>query len=309
MDVAQLEMFSTVSGSSSLSVAAKELGLSQPGLSRQLQRLERTLGVQLLVRSSTGVRLTRAGEQYRAFTIDALARHSQLLADLRQSSVGVIGELRMASSTTLAEFVLPGLIAQFQARHPDVQATIFEADSETVAQEVIERRWELGFVGARVRAKGLRYLAIGSDEVVLAIPSNHPLAEQHEIQLASLANQVFLERAGGSGTIKNVHHALAEHGLALPKHRISMSLGTTLAVVSAVRAGYGIGFVSSLALNDPQAIGVVGKRLEGMQIIRWLYLIRERGRPLSDLGSRFLDFVHQQTDQWRSRTVTMPSPG
>jgi DNA-binding transcriptional LysR family regulator len=294
MDVEQLESFLRVAERGSLTLAAPELGITQPGLSRQMQKLERTLGVPLFARTRNGVRLTAAGERYLLYAREVLARHRQLLAELRATEASLAGELRIAASTTPGEFLVPRLVADFTAEHPDVQAMIFTADSRGVVEELTARRWDCGFVGARLDRKGLHYEPLMEDEVVLAVPACHPFARQPAVALADLAGESFVEREDGSGTILSVRSALAERGLTLPSYRVSMTLSTTQAIVSAVAEGYGVGFVSSLALADRAAGRVVAVRLAELSLRRPLYLVREEQRLLPPVARHFVEFALRQ---------------
>src|SRR5205823_12181942 len=85
--------------------------------------------------------------------------------------------------------------------------------------------------------------------------------------------------------------ALARRGEKLPPHRVVMTLTTTQAVVSAVRAGYGVGFVSTLALADLGPDGPAAVRLAGGPIARLLYLVRDLRRPVPLVGRRFAEYV------------------
>ncbi|HZS02054.1 MAG TPA: LysR family transcriptional regulator [Chloroflexota bacterium] len=295
MEVDQLESFVRVAERGSLTLAARELGITQPGLSRQMQKLERLVGVPLFTRTRNGVRLTSAGERYRAYADEVLTRHRQLLAELRASEATLAGELRIAASTTPGEFLVPRLVGDFTAQHPEVRAIVFSADSRGVVDEVLARRWDCGFVGARLDRKGLRYEPLIEDEVVLAVPAFHPFARQASVELADLAGQSFVEREDGSGTILSVRTALAERGLSLPPYRVSMTLSTTQAIVSAVAEGYGIGFVSSLALADRAAGRVAAVRLAELPLRRLLYLVREEQRVLPPVARRFIDFALAQS--------------
>src|SRR5262249_4648852 len=142
MDVEQLQSFLCVAGRGSLTLAARELGITQPGLTRQIQRLERTVGVPLLARTRSGGRLTPAGERYRAYAEDALSRHREMLAELRATALTLAGELRIIASTTPGEFLVPRLVADFTAQHPDVHAVVAAADSEGAVEGVLTRRWD-----------------------------------------------------------------------------------------------------------------------------------------------------------------------
>lgn len=297
IDLTELEGFLSVAQHGSVTVAARALGLTQPGLSRQIQRLERAVGTPLFVRSHDGVVLTTAGDRFRAYAEDVLARHREFLTELHGSESMLEGELRIAASTTPSEFLVARLIADFTAAHPSVQAIVFTADSQRVVDEVFEGRRDLGFVGAIIDRKGLRFDPIAEDEVVLAVPLHHPFAREHEVPVEALANQRFVEREDGSGTTLSVRRALRQRGLALPPYRVVMTLTTTQAVVSAVRAGYGLGFVSSLAMGDRTPGGPIAVRLAGVSLRRAIYLVRDERRLPPPAGRRFAQFVLEQRQQ------------
>lgn len=293
MDLNWLQSFLGLVEHRSFTLAARDLGLSQAGLSRQMQKLERELGVALLVRSRDGVRLTEAGERYRAFAEHTVAQHQELLEEIQETGP-VQGELRIAASTTPAEFLIAGLIADFTAVHPGVQAIVFTADSQRVAEEVAEGRRDIGFAGARFERRGLRFDPVAEDEILLAVPAHHPFARRQQVPLEALADQRFVERETGSGTLQSVQEVLAAQGLTLPPYQVAMTLSTTQAIVSAVRAGFGIGFVSSLALADRTSGGPAAVRLSGISLRRPIYLLRDERRPPPLAGRRFIEFVMQR---------------
>jgi DNA-binding transcriptional LysR family regulator len=296
LDLGELEAFLLVAERGNVTVAARELGLTQPGLSRQIQRLERAVGMPLFARSREGVVVTVAGEHFRAYAEEVLARHRDFLNELHGAEAVLEGELRIAASTTPAEFLVARLIADFTAAHPNVRAIVFTADSERVVDEVSEGQRDLGFVGAIIDRKGLRFDPIAEDEILLAVPAHHPFAREDEVPVEALANQRFVEREHGSGTTLSVQRALAQRGLALPSYRVVMTLSTTQAIVSAVRAGYGLGFVSSLALGEPAPGGPVAVRLAGVSLRRAIYLVRDERRLPPPAGRRFAEFVLQRQE-------------
>jgi DNA-binding transcriptional LysR family regulator len=286
-----LEAFLAVADLASVTAAASRLGLTQPGLSRQIQKLEQEVGVLLFTRSRGGLRLTPAGERFRAYAEDVIDRHRNLMADLRGETAALVGELAIVASTTPGEFVVPRRVAEFTAIHPDVRATVSIMDSRQAIEQLLERTCELAFVGAEVERKGLRFDAIAEDEIVLAVPASHILARRPDVPLAALENQRFIEREDGSGTILSVRRALAEHGAELPSYRVAMTLTTTRSIVSAVRAGYGIGFVSFLALAGIDGHGMAAIRIAGHVLSRSLYIVRDERRVLSQVAQRFADLV------------------
>jgi DNA-binding transcriptional LysR family regulator len=248
MDLTQLRALVEVARHGSFSEAAAALGVTQPGVSRQVRKVERELGATLFVRGRNGVSMTAAGTQVVAYAAEMLARHAQLLQTLGTQPAPPTGELRIVASTTPGEFIVPDLVAAFGSRYPSVRSLVTITDTAAVVEELEQGQADVGFAGARLPAGGLLNEAIAEDEVMLAVPTSHRLAGQETVALAELAGERFVEREGGSGTLLSLHRALAARGLRLPPHQVVMELSTTQAVLSAVAGGHGLGWVSSLAL-------------------------------------------------------------
>ncbi len=290
MDFTALRAFVAVAQHGTFSAAAEVLHLSQPGVTRQVQRLERELGVTLLERGGAN-RLTAAGEQVLRWAEETLARQELLHAQLKGESSVLRGDLKIVASTTPGEFLAPELVAGFVRTYPEVRPHVAIADSATVEDAVRERRCDLGFVGAELAGRGLRYRPVIEDEVVLAVGAEHPFALRGAIDLFDLTDQPFVVREGGSGTAASVDRALAARGLAHPEVRTVMSLGSSTAIVTAAERGLGIGWVSSLALNCRGRDRVVPIRLRGIPIRRVLSLVDDPRRAQSAVAAAFADWV------------------
>jgi DNA-binding transcriptional LysR family regulator len=295
VDLAQIRSFATVARWRSFTRAASELGLSQPAVSRHVQKLEHELGFPLLVRRRGRIQLSEAGVRFLAFAEEVMGSHTRLLRELSPEPGRLAGDLRIAASTTPGEFIVPGLVAEFGAAHPMVKPEIRVMDSAEVAAELRARRADIGFSGLEAPGGDLSHHVVAEDEVVVAVPAGHPFASRHTIELSELAGQPFLARESGSGTYQSFEEAVSAHPeLALPAYRVVMVLSTTQAIVSAVRNGYGIGLVSCLALQDRGSEGPVPVRIAGLPLTRFLYLVAEKDRPLSSAASAFADWVQVQ---------------
>lgn len=295
MDFASLQAFVAVARCGSVSGAARQLHLSQPGVTRQVQRLERDLGVTLLDRSGGVCRLTPGGEHTLRWAEDALEQRRELLSLLHERTPTLAGELKIAASTTPGEFLVPELVAGFVRTHPNVQTSVVIVDSAAVEEAVRSRSCDLGFVGAQLAQYGLRYQKVIEDEVVLVVPAGHPFAAAGEIDLADLTDEPFIEREGGSGTAASVGRALSARGLALPQVRTVMSLGSSTAIVSAAERGLGIGWVSSLALACRSPNRVVAVRLRDIPIQRVLSLVDDPKRSPTAVAAAFVEWI----DAWQ----------
>ena len=292
MDISTLRSFVAVAHSGSFRQAAATRGLTQPGVSRHVQRLESELGVALFDREPTGAVLTPAGEQLLAYAADAVERHDRVIGALTKASrADIKGELRIAASTTPGEALLPELLSEFTELHPRVRPEVFVADSAVVADEVRDAKWDVGFVGARGRGRGLTYDVVAEDELMLAVPERHPFAGRLEIALAELDGVPFIEREGGSGTLRAFRSALTAANLPYPRYRVVMVLNSTHAILVAVHNGFGFGIVSSLALEDHAFSHVYRAHISDLTLRREIYMVRNGRRPGSPVGQAFAEWV------------------
>ncbi len=295
MNFSQMRMFLEVVRRGSLSEAARQQGLTQPAVTRKMQRLEKELGIDLFERGEGNqTALTTLGRDFLAFTERVLLDYAALQEGWRSQRHDVQGPLHLAASTTPGEFVVPRLLADFTARYPQVQPSLAILDSDEVEARVLAHDYDVGFVGRPSHKPQLVARQIVQDEIVLIVPPQHRLAAggRREIDLAELEGQVLVEREEGSGTMQSVRSILAEHGQSLPPLRVAMALGSTHAIVGAVAGGLGIGFVSTLATEE---LGgrVVSLRLAGLPLRRSLYIIFEEGRDQTGslLVREFLKFA------------------
>jgi DNA-binding transcriptional LysR family regulator len=268
--------------------------MSQPGLSRLLLSVESELGVRLFRRGRAGSRSTDAGKQVLRFALDTITAYDELMDNLG-CKPRLTGTVRVIASTTPGEYLAPSLVAEFNILHPAIAVETRVTDSAAVPSEVLSGRSDLGFAGTRSCNTRLRHVPIARDEVVLAVPASHPLSESGEISIADLDGQRMLHREQGSGTYETVRQALTAAGLSLPDQLPAMTLGSTQAVVSAVDAGLGVGFVTLRALEAHRPSRVAAVRISGVPIVRDLYLVYEPSRMRPRHVQAFLDYVEQKT--------------
>jgi len=284
----------------SLSEAARALGVSQPAVSNQIKGLERELGMELLIRGERGVvSLTAAGEVFRAFAEQVVAAHEEMLQQLNHLKKEVTGELIIAASTTPGEFVLPQLLNDFKARYPQVEAKVTIADTRDVVEKVLARECDLGFIGAPVERPRLILIPLIKDEIVLAVYPDHSFARREAIRLEELQGQRLILREEGSGTRRSLERLLAERGEKLPENNVVLVLGSTHAIIEAIQARLGIGFVSAFAVSRLQAGGqLYTVPIAGLSLTRDLFVAYEEGQLSTRLRQEFLTFARKWAHSW-----------
>jgi DNA-binding transcriptional LysR family regulator len=301
-----LETFLEVVRLGSLSEAARRLGISQSAISQQLQRLEQEIGLQLIDRSERGAVLTPAGRRFHRFAEAVVAAKGELARDLDEMRDDVIGSLVLASSTIPGEFLVPRLLSEFRRLHPAVVATVTMLPSLTVVERLNAGDFDIGFSGLPPAGSGLEAFPVGSDTIVLVVPAAHPLAGRPSVTVAELRGQPFVLREETSGTQRSVEAALRPLGLDLGRPGNGLRLGTTQAVVSAIEAGLGIGFISDLAVEKSVALGRLRVlSVDGVAVKRRFFCVYRPRRIELRLEREFLAFARE----WGSRQLLAGSTG
>ena len=280
----------------SLSAAARARRISQPAVTKQVQRMEAELGLALLIRGpKRDVELTPAGARVLDFARETLARLEALERELAILKEIGEGTLSLAASTIPGEYLLPGLLAAFRAEYPQLEVRMTISDTAEVVSRLLADEVDVGVIGSAIKRPGLRLERLAGDEVVLAVPSNHPFAGRAEVTVDELMDQSFVLREEGSGTRRSVEAALSKAGLALPKENVRLILGSTQAILQAVEQGLGLGFVSARAASRAEADGHLAcVTLAGVDLGRDLYLAFQPQRAGDPVVARFLGFTRSQ---------------
>jgi DNA-binding transcriptional LysR family regulator len=296
MNLEQLRTLVAVVEHGSMSAAARALRISQPAVTKQMQRLEQELDVPLLVRGPRQrVSLTAAGEQVLAFAREFLAGLETLHQELALLKDMDRGSLTLAASTIPGEYLLPALLAAFRRQYPRIQAQLTITDTSDVARRVLSGEAGVGFVGAAVERPGLRLERLVGDEIVLAVPPDHPFAARKRVPFDALRGQPLIMREPGSGTRRSLEEALAAAGKSLPHEDVVLTLGSSQAVLQAVQQGLGLGFISARAATQRQAAGTLAcVRLEGLDLTRDFYLAYLPSRLADSAVAAFLAFTRSQ---------------
>lgn len=283
----QLQVFESVARHLSLSRAAEELHLSQPGVSMQLKKLSEVVSHPLLEQVGKRIKLTHQGQDLVVTAREILGAVKQYELSLvaRQGLTG--GNLRIVAITTASYFV-PRLLGDFSRRHPGVKASLRVTNRERVLESLSAGLEDLYILGQPPEGMAVTAIPFLENPLVVLAAPDHPLAHNKNIPLARLAKESWLLREPGSGTRLAVERLFNDHGLRLISH---MELGSNEAIKQAVLAGLGISVVSrhTLTLHAPGQFAILDA--EDFPIPRQWYAVYPAGRLRSVVARTFLDFL------------------
>jgi DNA-binding transcriptional LysR family regulator len=294
----RLRVFAAVAQHLSFTKAAQELFISQPAVTKHIRELEAQYAQRLLERRGNRVALTEAGRLLQAHA-DTVAAAQQLLQEQLQAlqdPATAAGRLRLGSSTTLSQYVLPSLLPAFQRRYPQVELTLRNANSELIADALLRGDLDLGFVEGRSRSLDLHYELLLPDELVAvrcATPTGPPATP---LPLAEALAYPLVLRERGSGTLEVLEFALRELKVKLSSLTVACYLDNTEGIKSYLEAApEALGFISRRALTRELAAGLLEiVPVEGLHLSRQLEAVWVQGQQLTRPAQRFLSFAQSQ---------------
>jgi DNA-binding transcriptional LysR family regulator len=212
-DLAELRALSAAVRRRSIGAAARELGVSQPALSKRLRQLETVVGLPLLERSPRGVTPTDAGRQ----VLFAAERVLDELAELERTVLQLRGRprsLRLAASAAIAESLLPSMLTTFHARAGREPVELIVCNSTLVRELIASGRADVGIAGSGPDEDAGRHV-LAEDELLLAVPEGHPWREVDAVPAAELGSTRLILRDPGSNQRLVAAELLERRGIAL----------------------------------------------------------------------------------------------
>lgn len=287
MDLRRLEVFAKVFECRSFSRAAEEVYLSQPTVSGHIKSLEEELGVRLFDRLGREILPTRSADLLYEYAqrILALVQEAQRAMDAFLGRLR--GELVVGGSTIPGQWVLPAFIGRFRLLHPEVKVTLKIGDTRQIVEQVLSGELEAGLVGATMEEERLSFTPLMDDYVCLAAWPGHPYGDS--LKAKDLGTVPLVFREPGSGTRMFLTKALKKAGLEVSDLNVAAEMGSTMAVVQAVRSQVGLGFVSRRAIVEELAAGRLTEvAVAGLDLRRRFYLVVRKKRTHSPSAQAFI---------------------
>jgi DNA-binding transcriptional LysR family regulator len=264
-DWSHFRAFLAVLRDGTLSGAARELGLTQPTLGRQIAELEHRLGTALFVRSQRGLAPTDAARDIAPYAQAMAAAAGSMLRAASGGASDAAGVVRITASEIIGAEVLPSLLAEFRRAHPGI---IVELVLSNRVEDLLRGEADIAVRMARPSQQALVARQIG------------------EVRLGLYAHRLYLKHAPAP---KSVAALLRDHaligfdqgtpflrqllaGMPITRNHFALRTDSDLAYLAAVRAGFGIGFVQQgIARRDPKLVAILPDEVS-LPLDMWLVL-------------------------------------
>jgi len=291
VELKYIEIFCTVVELKSFSKAAQALHLTQPTISVHIKALEDEFSTKLLDRLGRTILPTPDGEILYRYAKEIVTLKENARRAMERVTGTVSGKLIIGASTIPGEYVLPQVLARFKKAYPDVIPTLRIADSNDIYASVLGGEVDLGVVGSAVKDKNIVTRKYLGDEIVLAAPSTYKASI---LQKDDFRTVPLLVREKGSGSRSSIEEQLGRIGLTLDTLNIIAEIGSSQALIQAVKAGMGLAFTSRRSIRDEIERGTLkAVKVRGILIQRNFYVLTHRLRFNSLICRSFLEFLSE----------------
>jgi len=290
----RLQVFHAVAKHLSFTKAAEALFMTQPAVTFQIKQLEDQFSTRLFERGHGKISLTPSGEMVLQYAERILAMSDELEARLGEMTGEMRGPLLVGASTTIAEFILPRVLGEFNALYPQVRARLIVANSETIENQVGEHTLDIGLIEGPAHLPDMQAEVCCDDELVVICAPDYPLAEEGEITPQLLRDYEFISREPGSGTREVTDNYFKAAGIPPEELKTLMELGSPEALKGVVATGLGYAIVSKVVSEKECQLGQLVEIPLSPRLTRTLSLVYPKDRFRTRLVSTFVDFAKQK---------------
>lgn len=303
MDPRRLLIFRTVVRNGSIGAGARELGWTQPAVSQHLAALEKEVGTQLLLRSSSGITPTEAGKRLAAHAEAIAAQLHAAEEELADITALRRGSVRFGTFPSAAAVILPPVLARLHESAPDLDVTFEELEPPDAVTALREGELDLALVFrypcTDIDAEGtLEWMPLIEDRVLAVLPQGHPRADDPDLRLADLAEEQWV--AGCERCRANLINNARRAGF-VPKVRHTTDDATVVQRLIQHRGG--VALIPETALEASPSEDVVVRALPDLED-RMIGLINSRGALSIPAVSALRDAIVAETNE-RSSTAVM----
>src|SRR5438874_11124436 len=287
MEMHQLTYFESVSRHLHFTRAAEELNVAQPSVSQQIRKLEAELGAPLFHRMKRHVALTEAGKTFLPHARAVLQRVEEARLEVQELSGLRRGTLAVAAPPTVWTYLLLLALAASSRRHPGIALAFREAGSRTLLNLLEAGELDMAVVIQPIRHPALETLSLLEEELLLAVPRQHPLASgKRRVRLAQLREEPFVLLREGAYDLRD--QTLSACRRAGFEPTVALDGGEMDSMLRFVAAGIGLAILPEMVLSDvdPHNGPVALRRLEP-RLTRSVVLARRRDRYYSAAAREF----------------------
>jgi DNA-binding transcriptional LysR family regulator len=309
LNIHQLRVFAAVVEQRSFTGAARQLHLTQPAVSMQIGRLQRSVNAPLLIREGRALIPTEVGLTVYRHACEVLAATDTLRRVLEDMEIERVHHISIGTTPAYAEQVVPRLLARFQRTHPTVRITLVQATGTELIERARQNQVDAAIVRAQHPLHDAGATLLGMDQALLFDSPHYPVSPTPSLTLQQLSSAPFIRRFTGRDlTTVWLDNLLAREGLSLAN--VVLTFSTWEGVKQAVREGAGLALaLRSFLRNELESGEFRELRLAADEDTRPVYLITSPDRSRGSQPTAFRELMSTLRDELPVDRRTAPLAG
>lgn len=295
MDIQGLTAFLAVAEHKSFSLAAEQLFLTQPAISKRIKSLEEQLNSPLFDRHNRSLSLTDKGHSLLPKAKEIIQLVSDTKLSMRNMNDKVEGRLKLGTSHHIGLHRLPPFLKSFVNRFPQAELNLSFMGSESAYQAIAQRQVELALTTLDTSKhnnipEGIVSEILWQDKMVFVCAKDHPLNQLNKVQLSDLNKYSSILPESNTFTFKLVQDKFHQQNLTLNNPMPTNYLETIKMLVS---VGLGWSLLPESMMDNAEKIGITALEIEQVQLTRPLGFLYLEGRTLSNAAKAFISLIKQ----------------
>ncbi|WP_172135348.1 LysR family transcriptional regulator [Adlercreutzia sp. ZJ473] len=248
----QFIVFKEVAETGNITQAARHLHISQPSVSIQLQNLEKEYGACFFERTNRGVTLTEFGRVFYKSIVHVIQTMNETKETILSLTENQSSCIHVGATLTIGEYLLSHIMSiNTPQGKPPLRFNVLVANTLMISRSILDKKFNIGLVEGPVPYdENLVIEQFWSDELVIAVPIDHPWSKRIEVSFEELKSENLILREVGSGTRKVMEMAMAKNGLDADELTVVAELSSIQAIKDTVMAGLGVTVISALAVQE-----------------------------------------------------------
>jgi DNA-binding transcriptional LysR family regulator len=298
IDSRQLRAFCVIARNGSFTQTARELNLTQSGISHSMRALENEIGCRLLDRLGKKVVLTQAGEQLLQHAEKILEEMEEARESLTQLGKWGKGRLRLGASTTACQHLIPPVLREFKESFPDHVLTLEPGDSPQLVGSLLRQRIDLALTLEVQREPQLEFHPLFTDELQFLVSALHPWAQTRRVEREEIPRQNYILYSKHSVTFRLIEDYFRGEDMAL---NTVIEAGSMEATKELVKLGLGVSILAPwIARKELEEGSLVTLPLGRRKLSRRWGILHWRGKRLNLAEETFIGLCRSVTDNLRA---------
>ncbi len=289
----KLLIFKVVAYHASFTKAAEQLSLSQPAISKAIRNLEDEYKRTFFIRKRSSIELTEDGKVFLVYVDRILSIFAEIEDQFNDRKEDLPSEISFGVSTTLANYIIPKIIANFRLQYPQTGFKIKSGNSEEIENLILNQQLDFGITEGNNTNRKLQFKKFIKDEIVLVTNANNASIKNDTVDIKTLSTLPFIERESGSGTREMIYEFLKKSKI--KKLNTVVTLNSTEAIKHYLYYSNNYALISIHAVNEDlihNKLKIID--IKNLTIERWFYFVSRTGYQsrVMDLFQKFAGHNH-----------------